>query len=233
MKKGIVLVILLFMSSVVFSQSINQFDENGSRHGIWKKNFENTNILRYEGEFFHGKEIGLFNFYMNIKKKAVLTAAKQFNKIDSKAYVKFFTSTGKVISEGLMDGKIHLGDWKYYQKNSDKLLILEHYDDFGNINGTRFVYYANGEIAEKQEYKVGQLHGVSVWYSEKNVVLKYFVYDNGVLHGVSKFYSPKGELMAEGMYKQGKKHGIWKYYESGKLTKEKDFTVIGKYKKKS
>tara|TARA_R110002049_G_scaffold308939_1_gene515044 strand:+ start:37663 stop:38358 length:696 start_codon:yes stop_codon:yes gene_type:complete len=231
MKTVLGFLLILLYSNLISAQAINQLDANGKRHGIWKKTFDGTTITRYEGEFLHGKEIGLFKFYKNIQKKAVLTATKQFNETDNKAEVKFFTSTGKVISEGLMDGKLYVGTWKYYQKNSNELLTLEHYNDVGKLEGERFVYYPNGQIAEKQIYKNGNLHGISQWFSEKNVVLKEFVYENGVLHGVSKIYNPKGELIVEGAYKQGKKHGIWNYYENGKLVEEKDFTSTSKYQK--
>ncbi len=221
--------ILLLISSFAFAQSINQFDSNGKRHGIWKKTFEGTNVLRYEGEFLHGKEIGLFKFYKNIKKKAVLTATKQFNTTNNIAYVTFLSSKGKLISEGEMDGKKYIGEWKYYQKRNDNLLTLEHYNTKGVLDGERFVYYENGQVAEKQLYKNGKLEGSSIWYSEKNVVLKEFFYEDGELNGASKYYNPKGELITEGQYKRGKKHGIWKYYENGKLIDEKDFTYKPKY----
>ena len=78
MKKAI-LIILFVISGFSYAQEFNKFDDEGKRHGKWRKNFDKTKILRYEGEFFHGKEIGLFKFYKNINKKAVLTATKQFN----------------------------------------------------------------------------------------------------------------------------------------------------------
>jgi len=217
----------------MFAQDFNQFDSNGKRHGVWKKNFEDSNIIRYEGQFSHGKEIGLFKFYKNYKKKAILSATKQFTEEDNKAQVKFLASSGKVISEGRMDGKIYIGTWKYYQKNSDKLLTLEHYNNQGELVGDRLVYYPNGQIAEKQYYIKGKLNDACLWYSEKNVVLKSFFYEKGELHGDAKFYNPKGELVSEGQYKRGKKDGLWKYYEKGDLIKEKDFTYKTKYIKKT
>lgn len=226
------LLFLLMTCSFVFSQSINQFDANGKRHGKWKKNFEGTNIVRYEGEFFHGKEVGLFKFYKNINKRAVLTATKQFNKQDNLAYVTFLSSRGKIISEGKMDGKKYVGEWKYYQNRNDNLLTLEHYNTDGNLEGERFVYYENGQVAEKQLYKNGKLDGISVWYTENGSVLKTFTYADGMLHGASKFYNAKGELIIQGHYKKGKKDGVWKYYENGKLIKEKDFAYKPKYIKK-
>ena len=141
--------LLVLVSTVIFSQEINQLDAAGKRHGIWKKTFDNSNVLRYEGEFLHGKEVGLFKFYLNVKNKAVLSATKEFNVDDNRAYVKFLASTGKVISEGTMDGKKYVGNWKYYQKSNSNLLIVENYSDVGELEGERLVYYPNGQVAEK------------------------------------------------------------------------------------
>lgn len=227
------LTIFLITCSIARAQTINQFDENGKRHGNWAKTFDKTKVLRYEGTFVHGKEIGVFKFYKNVDDKAVLSATRLFNKENNITEVKFFTSRGKVVSEGKMDGKTYIGTWKYYQKNSDNLLILEHFDNLGRYDGERFVYYDNGQIAEEQNYKEGKLDGVSKWYSENKTVLKEFIYVNGELHGASNFFNPKGELLAEGQYKRGKKDGVWKYYENGKLKEEKDFTYKPKYIKKN
>ncbi len=53
---------------------------------------------------------------MNVKNKAVLSATKEFNENDNRADVKFFTSTGKVICEGNMDGKKYVGDVEILSK---------------------------------------------------------------------------------------------------------------------
>ncbi|MDB2462767.1 toxin-antitoxin system YwqK family antitoxin, partial [Algibacter sp.] len=125
MKIGYNLIFLLMLSSsVMLGQTINQLDANGKRDGVWQKKFEGTDILRYEGQFVHGKEVGLFKFYKHYKNKGILSATKLFNKNDQKAEVKFLASNGKVISEGIMDGKTYIGTWKYYQKNSNQLLII-------------------------------------------------------------------------------------------------------------
>lgn len=223
--------IVTFTLLLVFSvsaQTINQLDENGKQHGVWKKNFEGTNILRFEGQFNHGKEIRLFKFYQNINNKAVLAATREFLEPGTKANVKFFASTGKLISEGHMNGKIYVGEWKYYQKDSDKLLVLEHFDTSGNLTGERFIYYNTGQVSQKDNYKNGKLDGTSVLYSEGNVIIQEYTYVNGELHGLSKSYDLKGQLVTEGFYKNDQKDGLWKYYENGKLSEEKNVTPTGK-----
>ena len=231
--KNTILFLLLIVSSIVYSQEINQFDANGKRHGIWEKTFEGSKAVRYEGQFNHGKEVGLFKFYKYIDQKSVLSATKKFNETNYLADVKFFTSKGKVISEGQMDGKKYIGIWNYYHKNSKQLLRTEQYDKNGLQQGELLVYFENGTIAERSNYKDGKLEGKSVWYNEKGIAVKEFIFENDELHGLSKYYSNEGELLIEGVYRSGKKHGIWKYYENGKLKEEKDFTRRSKnpYKK--
>lgn len=232
MKKLFFVFFLFGIFNTVLAQTFNQFNENGKRHGVWRKYFKGTKVLRYEGAFKNGKEIGLFKFYKNIKGKSVLSATRQFNDSTNIAEVTFFTSKGKVISEGRMQGKVYIGTWKFYQKDSDKLLILEHYNNNGKLEGKRFVYYSNGQVAEETNYKNGLLHGTVIYYSLKNVVLKMMIYIDGELDGAAKFYNPKGDLLVEGQYRKGKKHGVWHYFENGNLKETKDFTIKGKYKAK-
>lgn len=222
--KSLVLFISLIAMSVVYAQNINQFDAKGERHGYWRKNFDQTNQPRYEGEFMHGKEIGVFKFYKLVDKKSALSATKEFNEKDNTANVKFFSSQGNLISEGKMDGKAFIGRWTYYHNKSNATMSVENYNDQGELDGEKLVYYENGQMAEKSNYVNGKQEGPSTWYAENGVVLKEFLYENDELHGMSRYYDNKGELIVEGAYKRGQKHGIWKYYTNGKLHDEKDFS---------
>ncbi len=229
MKLKLSCVLLLVISSFCFSQSINQLDAKGFRHGVWEKKFNNTNQIRYKGTFNHGKEVGLFEFYKLVRKKNVLSATKYFDTLTGIANVKFISHHGKVISEGKMRGKTYVGNWRYYHKNSLKLMTTEQYNENGLLNGKRLVYYKTGVLAEETNYVNGVIQGESKWYSIDDVLIKSFMYHDGELHGVSKYYSPKGELEIEGRYKNGKKTGIWTYYEDGKFLKKVDY----RYKRKS
>ncbi|MBT8393408.1 MAG: toxin-antitoxin system YwqK family antitoxin [Flavobacteriaceae bacterium] len=222
--KLILSVIVLFSSFNCLSQEVNKFDSKGLRHGIWKKNFKGTKSLRYEGQFNHGKEIGVFKFYKYLDEQSVLSATKKFNDSNDIAEVRFYSSKGKLISEGRMKGKIYIDSWKYYHKNSDSIMRLEEYDKKGLQQGELLVYFENGNLAEKTNYIDGKLEGESIWFNEQGIKIKEFLYKNNILDGLSKYYSNKGDLIIEGNYKNNKKHGIWKYYENGELKKTKDFT---------
>ncbi|MBT8287631.1 MAG: toxin-antitoxin system YwqK family antitoxin [Flavobacteriaceae bacterium] len=219
---------------MLFAQEpLNQFDDEGQRHGKWSKNFKKTDQLRYQGQFNHGKEIGEFKYYQLIGKVSKLAAIKQFDPDSDEAFVKFLSLKGKTISEGKMRAKTYIGTWRYYHKNSDQLMTLENYDDDGKLNGKRIVYYVNGQVAEELNYNAGLLVGESNYYAMNGTLVKHYNYENDVLHGPSKHWDENGQLLIEGQYKRGKKNGIWTYYKNGEVLEEKDFSYVPKYKKKN
>lgn len=226
--KSFASIVMFFTVLLGFSQQINQLDANGERHGFWKKNFENTDQPKYEGTFEHGKEVGTFKFYKLVDGKSKLSATREFLPDNHKINVKFFSSKGKPISEGMMNDKLFVGKWTYYHNKKDGIMMIENYNDKGVLEGEKLVFYENGQTAEKSTYVNGEIDGISLWYSPNGNILKEFQYKNGLLHGISKYYDKDGKLLAEGAYKNDKKHGIWKYYENGQLTEEKDFTIRSK-----
>ncbi|MFT6842530.1 MAG: antitoxin component YwqK of YwqJK toxin-antitoxin module [Psychroserpens sp.] len=229
MKHSIFIYILTILTSSFYAQeSINQFDDANKRHGIWKKYFDKTKELRYEGQFEHGKEVDTFKFYTLNAGKSVLSAIKGFNDINNKAQVIFLSSKGKLISKGDMNGKLYIGKWIYYHNKSASIMSTEFYKDNGKLQGEKLVFYPDGTIAEKANYKEGKLNGQSLWYAKNGAVLKEFIYENDELNGVCKYYSTSGDLEAEGIYRKDVKHGIWNYYENGKLVKTKDHTKRSK-----
>ena len=233
-KQNIYLAFILTLTLTLCNaqKSVNQFDKEGKRHGLWTKNYHNTDQKRYEGIFEHGKEIDTFKYYTLSSGKSVLSAIKVFNIKDSLADVKFFTSKKKVISKGKMNGKRYVGKWVFYHKNSEAKMIVEHYNDEGNLDGERHVFYKNGKTAEQVNYKNGKLDGISYWYSESGKLLRESHYKGDKLDGNTINYDANGDVASEGNYSENKKVGIWKYYKAGKIRKEVDHTnqkIIKKY----
>ncbi|WP_231481289.1 toxin-antitoxin system YwqK family antitoxin [Sediminibacter sp. Hel_I_10] len=179
-----ILFFIFSLTSALSAQSVkNSFDSEGKRHGAWRKNFDKTNQPRYEGEFDHGKEIGLFKFYTLNKGKSVLSATKQFNKENDNAEVKFFSSSGKLISEGQMDGKLYIGQWTFYHNKSSAVMSKETYNNSGQLEGEKTVYYPSGQIAETSHYHNGKLNGQTLTYSENGQLLNDFQYEDNELQG--------------------------------------------------
>ena len=215
----------VFLTSAYAQKTVNQYDKEGLRHGLWTKNYHNTKEKRYEGVFKHGKEIDSFKFYTLSGGKSVLSAIKVFNENDSIADVTFLASTNKVISEGKMNGKRFIGPWVFYHKNSSKKMIEEHYNESGLLHGERLVYFKNGLVAEQAHYKNGKLDGESQWFSEDGILLRQNHYKEGELEGKTINYDALGNKTSEGQYSNSQKKGIWMYYKEGKLIKEINHTT--------
>src|SRR5690625_4252307 len=205
----------LFSISVYGQESFNQLDDKGKKHGLWKEYYEN-NSLRYEGEFEHGKEIGVFKFYKrnNAKHPA---ATKSFNRENDSVLVQFFDSKGRLESEGNMVNEEREGLWKYYKRGiKDQPIMTETYKN-NKLDGWKIIYYTNGKIAEKTHFLNGLKDGELIIYSENGQVLQQYKYKDNRLHGNSKVFDALGNITSEGNYKQGHRDGKWKFYTEGKL----------------
>jgi len=213
---------LFFVTSIVFAQTeLNQLDDNGKRHGVWKKYFPDTKQLRYEGEFSHGKEIGTFKFYCE-KCKEQPSIVKVFNVENYIAEVTYFAENGKEISAGKMNGKNRIDIWLYYHKNGKSIMVEENYKN-GLLDGKITTFYPNGGLTETIMYSEGKKEGENLYYSPASIVIKRLNNTNNMLHGPAYYYDAHGNVIIEGTYKLDAKHGLWKYYQNGKLVKEETY----------
>lgn len=214
----------IILTTVQSQKKVNQYDDMGKRQGLWTKNYYKTDQKRYEGVFQNGKEVDTFKYYRLHKGVSVLSAIKVFNEKDSIAEVVFYASNNKIISKGRMNGKKYIGKWLFYHQNSDSIMTIEHYDEYGELHGERQVFFKNGQLAEQAHYKAGKLDGINEWYTEKGMLLRRSFYLNDQLNGITKNYESNGNIISEGTYDKGKKAGVWKYYEQGAIKKEIDHT---------
>ncbi|WP_035337548.1 toxin-antitoxin system YwqK family antitoxin [Dokdonia sp. PRO95] len=214
----ILLVILVAQyQQLSMAQSYNQYDDEGKRHGQWQKFFDGSKQLRYTGTFDHGKEQGTFNFY-DIK-GGHPTAVKIYTPDSPHIDVTFFTTDGKIVSKGKMNGRERLGEWLSYHQDGKSIMIKERYVN-GKLEGERMVYFINGLLAQQEFYKRGLKEGKTIYYSEEKKVLKELQYKNDQLEGPVRLYNGFGQLEIEGAYKNNRKHGLWKYYKNGTVDKE-------------
>lgn len=219
---GLIFTITLTTASA--QKSVNQYDNDGQRHGLWTKNYHKTDQIRYKGVFKNGKEIDSFKYYTLSNGKSVLSAVKVFNEKNDLADVTFYASDKKIISKGQMDERLYIGQWVFYHKSSNSKMIVETYNKEGLLEGERFVYYKNGLVGEQAFYKNGKLNGEAKWFSENNILLRINTYKNGELNGKSINYDAAGNITSEGEYIEDQKKGIWSYYKNGKLSKKIDHT---------
>jgi len=211
------------------AQKINQFDKNKKRTGVWKKYYPNKRI-RYTGQFKDGKEVGVFKFYDITTTKNPVIIKTFFEDSDS-LFVQFYTLKGQIKTEGVMNGRQRVGNWKYFYPDGT-LMSKENYNKKGQLHGEQLVYYPDGQVTEYAEYKNGLLEGVSSKYSSKGVLIEEITYKNGKPNGLAKYFELNGNLKETGIYKNGKRVGKWQYYLDGEIATEKDKKKKNTYKRK-
>jgi antitoxin component YwqK of YwqJK toxin-antitoxin module len=218
MKKLIFIAFLVLANLVSAQDKLNQFDEQGLRHGFWKGFHEESKRPRYEGVFEHGKEVGTFKYFDDTK-AGTLIATRDFSKNDSSCYTIFFDQKANKVSEGVVKNKLFEGQWKYYHQESKDIMTLENYKN-GKLNGVRKVFYKSSKLAEEINYTEGKKNGVGKTFAENGNQIDQHQYVNDLFEGIAIYFDGNGKKMYEGTYKNNLKVGIWKFYENGKVVKQ-------------
>lgn len=216
--KKIVLLIFLIVGLLSVEAQINRFDTEGKRHGVWKKTFKNGNT-RYIGKFDHGKEVGVFKFYSLASLYPVII--KTFD--GDKAFTEFYKS-GRLLSEGYMQGKKRIGKWVYYQSDGQTIMQEEFYVN-GKLEGESITYFKNKKPTIIAHYKNGKLNGSYKRYSAKNNIYQDLNYKDDKLDGSAIYYNRmNGTLLEKGQFKDDLKVGVWSFFHNGKPSGTKDYS---------
>ena len=79
--KKIVFIAFLAISNFISAQDkLNQFDDKGLRHGLWKGYHDESKRPRYEGTLDHGKETGTFKYFDEYPFELLLEKLESFYK---------------------------------------------------------------------------------------------------------------------------------------------------------
>ena len=102
--------LIILLLPLLLTAQINQTDIEGRRHGLWKKQYPNGNLI-YEGRFKHGKPVGEWKrYHEGGQLKAVINYAGD---TDS-AYTQLYNPRGKKIAEGNYLDKAKAGKWSFF-----------------------------------------------------------------------------------------------------------------------
>jgi len=223
-KKITTTIILILLSTFVFAQKTNQFDANGKRHGLWKKNFSNGNV-RYTGTFEHGIEVGVFKFYA-ITGEEYPVVTKEFTAGSEFVLVKFFTKeSGRLKSKGNMKNKLRSGLWTFYFPDGKTVILTEEYKE-GVLHGEQKIYYNSGVLTKHSHYKNGKLEGNRKVYSKEGNVIENLTFKEGKMHGPAIIYDANGDIFAKGNYTEDKRTGTWEFMIDGQMVKTDNPYVI-------
>ena len=213
-----------FTTRNTHAQRVNQFDENKKRTGVWKKYHPNKRI-RYVGKFKNGKEVGVFKFY-DITTSSQPVLIKTFFEDSDSLFVQFYSLNGKIQTEGVLNGRNRVGNWKYFYGDGT-LMSEENYIE-GKLNGEQIIYYKDGQVTEFATYKNGLKQGVISKYASNGKLIEEITYKEGKQSGLAKYFELNGNLKETGHYKDGRRIGNWEYYLDGEIATDEE-----KKKKKS
>lgn len=123
---------------------------------------------------------------------------------------------GRIIGEGDYLNQNPEGTWTDYS-NSGLVIKVTNFLN-GQQHGVTLSYDdRNGQIASKQTYNRGVLHGQSLTY-QNLVIVDEKNYENGELNGTSKKFYTNGNIQEEMPYVNGTIHGVASWYnEAGEL----------------
>ena len=205
------LVFIVFFGSLN-AQQINTIDANGLKQGQWKKFYESTNALFYEGQFEDNKPIGTFrHYYKNGKLRSV---TKYYG---DTARAEVFTIKGKILAKGIFIDQKKDSTWVYFSDHG-KISQKENFYK-GNKTGLEETYYPSGQVASQIEFINGTENGNFVMFYSNGNIENEGEYLNGQYNGNYIYYYDNGKKMYEGLYEIGRKNKLWVYYHSDGLIK--------------
>lgn len=205
------IIFIVFFGSLN-AQQINTIDANGLKQGSWKKFYESTKALFYEGQFKDDKPIGTFrHYYKNGKLRSVTIYQGNV------ARAEVFTQKGKLLAKGKFIDQKKDSVWVYFS-NYGKISQKETFYN-GSKTGLEETFYPSGQVASQIEYINGVENGSFIMFYSNGIIENEGEHINGQYNGNYIYYYDNNKKMYEGMYEIGRKNKLWVYYHSDGLIK--------------
>jgi antitoxin component YwqK of YwqJK toxin-antitoxin module len=197
--------------------TINRNNNAGLKQGPWKQFYDDSDQIKWEGNYKTGLKHGTFREYSPAGK-----VTKQEEYIDGKIADFATEVNGKRVKMEVRR--------EYYPNAQDKTVGT--YKN-GVRDGIFREYAIDGTLTGSKVYKMGRLNRVGLM-DEAGLEQGFWqnLYPNGAVSaegnyidgkktGYWKFYHENGNMMEEGNYVMDKADGPWRwYYETGKLMRE-------------
>jgi antitoxin component YwqK of YwqJK toxin-antitoxin module len=205
----------LSLSSQAQSRAINQRDDQGRRHGLWKKTYS-SGKLRYQGQFKHGVPVDTFRHYFDNGQLRTLNVFRG----RSGTCMSYQYGEDKLLAGmGLYRDKKKDSVWTFFDRDSN-VVAREAYDR-GQRQGPSKKYFENGQLAEITHYEKDQKEGPWKQFYQDGTLKSKAHYRGGKLRGEATFFHPNGRPRLKGKYVAGKMHGIWYFFtRKGKIEKK-------------
>jgi len=186
-------------------KTIGEFGDKDVQEGMHKEYYENGN-LKKTGTYIHGEEEGVHKEYYENGNLKNSTTYKDGSK---NGWAEIYFADGVPYKKGNLEprsngmgmGTEEVGTWAHWDYFGNGQLKRKYLiDENGDYQGAHELYYKNGDLAEKGEYKDNEKHGEWYFnYPDSNKRFKNF-YENGVaLRG--KNVTSQYDSMEEQIYK--------------------------------
>ena len=99
-------------------------------------------------------------------------------------------------------------------KEKDQIRAKRTYKE-GTMNGITVLYYPNGQVNKKGQYRKGKYHGKwEGWYKDGTKSFEIH-HNHGKLQGKYNTYHDNGQIKETGTYTDNFKSGRWQYFDKG------------------
>jgi len=98
-----------------------------------------------------------------------------------------------------------------------RVRLKEEYQ-YGKLNGVREVYFSNGKMEKRADYRRGTRHGHYSQWHENGILQSEGKFQYGKREGVWMWYTSKGRKDSRIIYKQDMMNGSATYWNLGKKT---------------
>ncbi|MDG1518009.1 MAG: hypothetical protein P8Q42_08255 [Flavobacteriales bacterium] len=202
----------------------------GDRTGTWTRYYYDGTLEAqysykngwYNGDYLNFSANGDTVLYCSYKEGKLHGDYKDY--VNNKMLWKHIYKVGKLkkyFNYDLQGELLNSGKKEYVLNNRYGYKKYEATRTGKGYHGKHLVYFNNGKINVKKNYKKGVLDGDYTEYYKWGTVSVEKYYKEGKVHGAFKSYYDNGKIYAEGDYFEGDKVGAWKYHHpNGKLKKE-------------
>tara|TARA_B100000787_G_scaffold162471_1_gene143215 strand:- start:32 stop:1021 length:990 start_codon:yes stop_codon:yes gene_type:complete len=189
--KNILLILVLSMSFISFSQKLNglqkKYFENGQLN--YKINYKNDKRDGLYVEYFENGNLAFKVNYKNDKKEG------SYERYNSTSQLEFLAFKANY-KNGELDGLLET----YYENGSVE--ARTNYKN-GKRDGLSALYYENGKLDNQASYKNGKLDGLFARYYENGQLHFNKNYKNGKKDGLEEVYSRNGLSSSKKIWKVG------------------------------
>ncbi|MBK8340012.1 MAG: hypothetical protein IPK99_08460 [Flavobacteriales bacterium] len=201
--------ILLLLAAASSVAQVNQNDAQGRKQGLWRKNWAESEQVRYNGTFKDDKPVGRFTYYST---EGLVESIVDHYADGSGAHGRHFHPNGKVMAEGRYVGQAKDSTWVYLDANG--LRRSQEQWKNGRKQGEELSFFDDGTISERITFVNGLQEGLHEQFFPGGQVKYRGSYVRGEGEGVMTWYQPDGKKEVEGHMVSGQRDGIWYYFNT-------------------